>query len=127
MEDFVYDIKISCAEDVINLFKILEINQENSEYIYAAMINPNIYGFIDQVTEIYIDKKVYTIFYDIIDGWFDNIDKITSYKNIQDLTLKISKILVKILHSDMVECENIYIDHLDKYFNIKYYAEKMIG
>ena len=127
MEDIVFDIEYSSEEDTITLFKSIEINQDNTEYIYYLMSNKTVYDSIEQIAEMYINKGIYSIIFHIIDGWIDNIIKIVNYENLDILTSRISKILIKIIHSDMVECENYYIKNLDKYFNIKYYAEKMIG
>ena len=127
MDDFLYDIKYSDSNDIITLFKTLEINEENSEYMYTLMSNPNIYDCIDKVTQMFINNKVYSIFFEIIDGWVDNISNIVLYKNLSDLKDKIAQILRKILYTDMIDCEQHYIDDLNKHFGINYYAEKMAG
>lgn len=126
-EDFLYDLKHSDSQDVITLFKTIQINEENSEYLYIAMSNTQLCDFIEEISELYIKNCVYSVFYEIIDGWIDNKCNINLYKNISELTRKISKILIKLLHSDMIECENFYIDTLNKQFKINYYAEKMVG
>jgi hypothetical protein len=125
--EIVFDIEYSSEEDTITLFKSIEINQDNTEYIYYLMSNKTVYDSIEQIAEMYINKGIYSIIFHIIDGWIDNIIKIVNYENLDILTSRISKILIKIIRSDMIECENYYIKNLDKYFNIKYYAEKMIG
>lgn len=126
-EDFLYDIKHSDAQDVITLFKTLQINEENSEYFYTAMSNLQLCDFIEEISELYIKNCVFSVFYEIVDGWMDNISNIVLYKNLCDLTRKISKILIKLIHTDMIECEKFYIDAINKHFGINYYAEKMVG
>lgn len=125
MEDFLYDIKTSSTEDVITLFKTVDINEDTTSYIYSAMGNRNLFHFIDQITHMYISKGVYSIIFEIIDGWSDN-HKIFS-RNKEDLRKKLREILIKLIRSDEVNCENFYINVLKKEFSINYYAETMAG
>lgn len=126
MEDLIYDIKTLPTNDIIILFKTIEINLESTEYIYTSMSNPYVYEFIDELVKMYIDKKVYSVFYNIMDGWLDNKHIFTkNYK--EKLSEKLYKIFVVLLRTDMIKCDNLYIDNLQKEFNINYYAETMVG
>jgi hypothetical protein len=125
-EDLIYDIKTLSTNDIIIFFRTVEINIESAEYIYIAMSNPYVYEFIDQLVEMYIEKKVYSVFYEIMDGWLDNKHIFTkNYK--EKLYEKLYKIFVILLRTDMIKCDNFYIDKLQNEFNINYYAETMVG
>ncbi len=125
MEDFLYDIKTASTEDVIMLFKTIDISEDTASYMYSAMANRNLFDFVDQITDMYISKGVYSIAFDIIEGWSDN-HKIFS-RNKEDLRKKLREILIKLIRSDEVICENFYINILEKEFSINYYAETMVG
>lgn len=128
MDDFLYDIKNSSPEDVIILFKTLDINEENSCYVYHVMENPYIIDIIDKISNAYIEKGIYVIFYEILDGWVDHIFNKNVKENVKEnIKNKIKDILIKILYSDKVKCNKFYIDCLKKQFNINYYAETMAG
>jgi hypothetical protein len=121
MDDFLYNIKTSSPEDVITLFKTIDIKEDTTSYVYHVMANPSLFYIIENISDLYIDKEVYTIFYEIIDGWADHCIKNDLIKK------KVSNILIKILHSDKIKCDKFSIDFLKKNFNINYYAEIMMG
>ena len=121
MEDFVYYIKNSSPEDVFTLFKTVDINEDSTSYVYHVMANPHLSNIIVNLSNLYMEKEVYTIFYEIIDGWADHCIKNDLIKK------KVSDILIKILHSDKIKCDEFSIDFLKNNFNINYYAETMMG
>jgi hypothetical protein len=126
IQNFLYDIKIFQPNDVINLFKTVYIDENTSNYIYTAMSNPLCGEFIDEISNMYINKGIYFIFFDILDGWTDYV--VNSKKHNKELIKeKISKTLVKLLRTDSINCDKYYIDFLNKNFSISYYAETMMG
>lgn len=126
MEDFLYELSSSSAEDVITLFKTANITDETSSYIYSAFSNENLNDFIEEVSNLYIENNVYCILFEILDGWMDYfVNKKNNNK--EHLREKIHKILIKLIRSDKVQCDRFYINILKNQFDINYYAETMIG
>lgn len=126
MEDFLYEISSSSAKDVITLFKTVDITDDTSSYIYNLFPNENINDFIEEISNLYINNGVYSILFEILDGWMDYfVNKKRDTK--EHLREKIHKILIKLIRSDKVQCDRFYINVLKNQFNINYHAETMIG
>ena len=65
-EDLLYDIKTLPKEDVVTIFRTVIISPETTGYIYTALSNPYVDSFIDDIINLYISKKVYLVFYDLL-------------------------------------------------------------
>lgn len=124
-EDLLYDIKTLSKEDVITIFRTVIIDKYTTGYIYTALSNPYVDSFIEDITELYISKKVYTVFYDLLDGWEDNLKH--KYNKDNSLKIKLKNILTNLLRTDELEVENYHINLIKTDFDINYYAETMIG
>lgn len=126
MEDIYYEIKTSQSEDVKIIFKTIQIISDNTHYIYQSMENVKLIEFIDDIVRPFIDNKITSVFYDILDGWLHFV-KNRKIKNKEDIKNKISSILIDIIRTDSIDLEDYSINILKSEFNINYYAETMAG
>jgi hypothetical protein len=127
MEDIYYEIKISDSEDVKTIFKTIEITPDNTYYIYQAMENIKLIEFIDDIVKPFINNKIISVIYDILDGWVNFLKNNKKIKNKEEIKNKISKILIDIIRTDLTKLDKHSINLLQSEFNINYYAETMVG
>ena len=119
-----YSIRKSKKEDIVLLFKTINCNNSNSNYIYSAMENPNMPQFIKDIMMPYIEKGYSNAVISFLNGWLHyNWDSKLSINE----KLKIKNIIILFLRTDKIKINEFYIQILYDTLNISYYAETMVG
>lgn len=123
--DLLYDIKTLSKEDVLTIFMTIVIDHTTTGYIYTALSNPYIDSFLDDIVNFYVSKKVYNVFYDLLDGWEDHLKN--KYNNDHPIKEKLKTIITNLLRTDELDVGSYHINLINTDFNINYYAETMAG